>query len=116
MRDRSRKARTTTAIRHNGPTVRESFPLFCGLVNQNAPTVDPETALVMPEFDAEDDSVKDDLRGRGGSSHQAPYDAENPETAGAQAIRSALDETMIDVLARNPEFQTIDPRMVRWSF
>jgi hypothetical protein len=34
-----------------------------------------------------------------------------------QAIRSALDETMIDVLARNPEFQTIDaPRMVRWSF
>jgi hypothetical protein len=30
-----------------------------------------------------------------------------------QAIRSSLDETMIDVLARNPEFQTIEPPV--WS-
>jgi hypothetical protein len=64
-----------------GPTTRE-FPALLRAGKSNAPTVDPETALVMPEFDAEeDDSAQDDLRPRWELT-SSPYDAENPETAG----------------------------------
>jgi hypothetical protein len=60
MKDHRRRPVPLREVNNIGPLVRESFSAS-GLVNQNAPTVDPETALVMPEFDADDD---DSVQGR----------------------------------------------------
>jgi hypothetical protein len=99
------------------PDREKSFPLFCGLVNQNAPTVDPETALVMPEFDAEETTrSKDDLRGRGGSSIKLRTTLRT-ETAGVPGHQVDPRRDDDRCAGEEPEFQTIDaPRMVRWSF